>query len=355
MNTSPVCSYNEWDPLEEVVVGIIDGAAVPAWDIALEATMPTTQQDFFRQNAGSSFPEEFTRLARKELDNFASVLAGLGVTVVRPLPVDHRQPFSTPNWQSPGGLYGAMPRDLLLVVGDTIIEAPMAWRSRYFEIDAYRHLLTDYFNRGGKWISAPRPQLRDEWYNQDYDWDKPYQSGRYLTLEHEPTFDAADFIRCGRDIFAQRSHVTNQLGIDWVARHVGDEYTVHVIDVADSSPMHIDASFMPLAPGKLLLNPQRVKTVPAMFDTWDVRFAPEPALPADHVLYMSSAWISMNVFMIDERRVVVEAGETPLIELFEDWGLEVVPVEFRNVMRFGGSFHCVTADVRRAGTLQSYF
>ena len=26
---SPVCSFNEWDPLEEVIVGIVDGASFP--------------------------------------------------------------------------------------------------------------------------------------------------------------------------------------------------------------------------------------------------------------------------------------------------------------------------------------
>ena len=35
--------------------------------------------------------------------------------------------------------------------------------------------------------------------------------GRYVTTEFEPCFDAADFIRAGRDIFAQRSQVI-QLG-----------------------------------------------------------------------------------------------------------------------------------------------
>ena len=31
--------------------------------------------------------------------------------------------------------------------------------------------------------------------------------GRFVTTEFEPCFDAADFIRAGRDIFAQRSQV----------------------------------------------------------------------------------------------------------------------------------------------------
>ena len=354
LSTSPVCSYNEWDPLEEVIVGVMDGAAIPEWDVAVAATMPAGSEQLFQSRAGAAFPTEHARAASRELEGFVQVLTEGGVHVVRPEGISHRRPFATPNWHSPGGLYSAMPRDLLLIVGDLVIEAPMAWRSRYFEIDAYRSLLTDYFRRGARWVAAPKPQLLQEWYNADYDRERPYESGRYLTSEHEPTFDAADFIRCGRDIFVQRSHVTNRLGIDWVIRQLGDEYRVHEIDVIDASPMHIDASFMPLAPGKLLLNPRRVQTVPAILDGWDVRWAPEPALPVDHQLYMSSAWVSMNVFMLDEKRVVVEAGEAPLIEMLEGWGLETVPVEFRNVMRFGGSFHCVTADVRRRGDLLSY-
>ena len=31
--------------------------------------------------------------------------------------------------------------------------------------------------------------------------------GRYVTTEFEPCFDAADFIRAGKDVFAQRSQV----------------------------------------------------------------------------------------------------------------------------------------------------
>lgn len=31
--------------------------------------------------------------------------------------------------------------------------------------------------------------------------------GKFVTTEHEPCFDAADFIRAGRDLFVQRSQV----------------------------------------------------------------------------------------------------------------------------------------------------
>ena len=64
------------------------------------------------------------------------------------------------------GLYAAMPRDILLVVGDEIIEAPMAWRSRFFEYRAYRSLMKEYFQKGARWTTAPKPQMTDELYDE---------------------------------------------------------------------------------------------------------------------------------------------------------------------------------------------
>lgn len=64
------------------------------------------------------------------------------------------------------GMYAAMPRDILLVVGNEIIEAPMAWRARFFEYRAYRRIIKDYFNNGAKWTTAPKPTMADELYDQ---------------------------------------------------------------------------------------------------------------------------------------------------------------------------------------------
>jgi len=33
-----VDTYKEWDPLEEVIVGIVEGAMIPPWDRIMEAT-----------------------------------------------------------------------------------------------------------------------------------------------------------------------------------------------------------------------------------------------------------------------------------------------------------------------------
>lgn len=75
------------------------------------------------------------------------------------------QVYKTPHFQS-SGMYAAMPRDVLLVVGDEIIEAPMAWRSRFFEYCSYRSLIKEYFKQGAKWTTAPKPTMSDDLYDQ---------------------------------------------------------------------------------------------------------------------------------------------------------------------------------------------
>jgi glycine amidinotransferase len=349
----PVVScHNEWDPLEEVIVGVVEGACVPAWHPALAATMPAEHRDFFVEHGGKPFPQALVAAASRELEELVHVLEAEGVTVRRPEALDFSRPFATPDWQSPSGLYGAMPRDLLLVVGDEIIEAPMAWRCRYHEIDAYRPLLCDYFRKGARWTAAPRPLLRDGLYDPRYD---SHERGgrRFVVGEDEPTFDAADFVRCGRDLFVQRSHVTNELGIDWVERHLGDGYRVHRLELRDEHPMHIDASLMPLAAGKLLVNPERVVQIPEAFRSWDVLVAPPPASAAPFL--MCSSWVNMNVLMLDERRMIVERTDEAFISAARRWGFEPIAVGFRSFNQFGGAFHCATLDVRRRGELQSYF
>jgi glycine amidinotransferase len=348
-----VSSHNEWDPLEEVIVGVIDGACVPPWNVGLKATMPEEHWDFFRIHGGKPFPGELVAAARADLEEFVHILEAEGVTVRRPEAVDYARPFSTPDWESPAGLYGAMPRDLLLVVGDELIEVPMAWRCRYHEIRAYRPLLREYFLRGARWTAAPKPELRDSFFRGDFEEPADPSRVEYVIGEDEPTFDAADFSRCGRDLFVQQSHVTNDLGIQWLQRHLGRDYRIHRLDVHDAHPLHIDATFVPLAPGKLMVNPERIKKLPEMFRRWDVFEGPPSVNPGS--LPMCSRWISMNVLSLDEKRVVVERQEEPLIRALKNWGFEPIRCAFRNFNLFGGAFHCATLDVRRRGELLSYF
>ncbi|KFA91731.1 amidinotransferase [Archangium violaceum] len=349
-----VNAFTEWDLLEEVIVGVVDNATFPEWHISLKATVPDNMWDLFQRNAGRPFPPERIAAAKKDLEELVHILEAEGVTVRRPEALDFRRPIVTPHFASSGGLYAAMPRDVLLVVGDEVIESPMAWRSRYFEPLAYRALIKEYFRAGARWTAAPKPELKDELYVHDFVDPTEDEPPRYVITDTEPTFDAADFIKFGRDLVVQKSNVTNEFGIRWLQRHLEGRFRVHVVEPRDTHPMHIDATIMPLAPGKLLVNPHRFPKVPSLFRGWDILEAPTPSIPDGHPLYMTSKWINMNLLSLDEKRVVVERSDEPMISALRRWGFTPIPCNFRNFNTFGGSFHCATVDVRRRGDAVSY-
>jgi glycine amidinotransferase len=340
-----VNSHTEWDPLEEVVVGRLAGGRFPNWQESMLPTLPESAVPVFRYEGGQPFPAEHLMRADEELDQFAAELTRRRITVVRPDDVDYGRGFASPRWSSTSGLSGGMPRDLLMVVGDTIVEAPMSWRSRQYEVDGFRSLIKRYFRGGARWLAGPRPELGDELFDGDYD---PRTETGWMINEFEPVFDAADFMRFGDDLIVQRSHVTNAFGIDWLRRALGERYRVHEVPVNDPHAMHIDATTVPLAPGKLLVHPHRYIPHP-LFRDWEIREAPKPVLPSDWPMYFCSSWLSINVLSLDERTVVVERNEEPLIDALTDWGFDCVPLDFRHVYSFGGSFHCTTLDIRRRG------
>ena len=358
-SSCPVSSYNEWDPLEEVIVGRLEGSTVPSVHVTVTYNLPPLISRLYRLAAGMKYPKWLVNKAQAELDGFIAILEGEGVKVRRPDLINHRAKFKTPYWSS-RGFCVACPRDGFMVVGDEIIESPMCWPTRYFEGNAYRSLFKEYFNAGARWTSAPRPQLSDELYDFNYRLpDGPGKPPSYVITEFEPVFDAADFVRCGRDIFVTQSNVTNLAGINWLRRHLGDQYRIHELPSICKQPMHIDSSFMPLAPGKVLVNPDYIdiERLPPILKKWDVLVAPRPD-PIDNMIAkmsMCSPWTSINVLSLSDKKVVVERQQPTLIKALKDWGFDPIPCDFFSYGPFGGAFHCATLDVRRRGTLESYF
>jgi glycine amidinotransferase len=351
-----VNSWNEWDPLREVIVGTARGAA----DIGYEpALLPYFQPaDAGRSFGGQRVPAVLVDEAERQLDHFAALLDRQGIIVRRPDPIDHAVAAKTPDWEISGGHASACPRDTLLVIGDEIIEATMAQRARWFEFRAYRALLTEYFRAGARWTAAPKPLLRTELYAEPASYPFDFGDGPLLT-EAEPVFDAACFARFGRDIFWRPDLVSNDFGAAWLRRHLGHGFRVHRIAFREALPTHIDTTLVPVRPGIVLINPSRPCTDGQLGlfteNGWRLVEAPPSVRSGRSPSRDVSNWISMNILMLDERTAVVEAAETPMIALMRSLGCEVIPCPFDRVYAFGGGFHCCTADIRREGTLQSYF
>ena len=269
-------------------------------------------------------------------------------------------------------MHGCMPpRDVLLTVGNEILEATMSYRSRWYEYLCYRPLLEQYFKEDPdmQWESAPKPRLTERTYRKGFweEWralsseQKMERAMRreWAITEEEPLFDAADVARCGKDLFVQRSAVTNAAGVEWLKRHFPD-LRVHTVSFREEFPVHIDATFVPLRPGLALQNYQRVPLVKELSELlkkngWELIECAKPAHDKKHKLAGGSVFLSMNVLVLDPKTVCVEECEKAQMEQFDKLGFEVIPVPFWDVAPFGGGLHCATADIYREGKCEDYF
>ena len=361
-----VNSWNEWDPLKHVILGVPDGCCIPPPEPASEPKIPKNS-DMRGMHGPRS--QESVEKAKEQIDNFAKMLEERGIRVDRPTPLDFNQEVGTPEWMH-GSMFGCMPaRDILLTVGKEIIEATMSYRSRWFEFLCYRPLLQKYFaeDPNMRWEAAPKPRLTDTSYKPGYLNDsitieerlKMVADRNFVTTEAEPLFDAADILRFGKDLFVQHGFTTNLKAMDWLQRHFPD-HRVHALNFpGDPYPIHIDATFTPLRPGLIINNPQRrlpnEQRKIFHINGWEIIDSAQPAHKNPPPLCYSSVWLSMNVLMLDPNTVCVEASEVYQMEQFDKLGFEVLPVPFRDAYPFGGGLHCATADVYRESECKDYF
>lgn len=272
-----------------------------------------------------------------------------------------------------------MPRDGLMVVGKTMVEACVGWGCRKEEVqDAYGgflQVIMEEAREGGETVRvcrAPKIVGQDSVYDGLLDPDadpdahvdgvhKPDEGSakKWAINNTRPTFDCADFMRFGTTLIGQLSHVTNQKGVDYLRAVLPEPYTVELLNTTDDHAMHIDATILPLRQGTLVYCPRRVTEEELrryqVFKDWDLR--PLPWNPEEEddreeedgpPRYMCSKWLVLNAMSVDEKTIVVEERQERFARWLEqEFGMEVVRLPFRHVNSIGGSFHCATVDLVR--------
>ncbi|KAI4120884.1 MAG: hypothetical protein LQ347_007006, partial [Umbilicaria vellea] len=275
-NSMPLISAdNEWSPLKAVIVGRAEHSAFPSEPPhMMAATMVKQYLAEFRHK--NPFPAEILEKAQQELDNFAAVLEQHGVRVYRPREVD---------WVKAGGYTGAMPRDALMTVGNTLIESAFAWRCRRDEVQlAYTDILDQLSSSGSARIyRAPVIVGEDTVYdglanetNGDHDNGvNGSDNGGWAINNSRPAFDTADFMRFGKTIIGQISNVTNPKGVQYLQAIVPEGYTVEILKTTEGlTTRHIDATIVPLRRGLMIYVPDRVSEESirqhAVFRDWEL-------------------------------------------------------------------------------------
>ncbi len=382
--TKIVNAWNEWDPLKRLILGRPEGTHVAGPEPGVYSNQP---EGGFPLGAHGTYPLEMVDEANEQMDYFVSVLESRGITVdrVQVHPVHNgANPNGTPDWTAPNVRGTNCPRDLFMVVGNEIMEAAGAIRSRWYEHLNLRPIFERYFKDDPEclWTAAPKPRMTDEsyvrnfWFDYYNAWDdatrrKHMEQSSFQLTDKEPMWDAACCMRMGKDIFWYHSCVTNNAGIDWLKRYFGAKgLRVHELQFGTTSDVyyafHIDVIICPIRPGLLIHNPTRPflnEEAVELFtrNGWEIVEAVEPTFEYEEVLdafgtpRRGKNPIYMNTLSLGPNTICVEAHETAYIDQLEDLGMEVIPIPYDKVVPFGGSLHCTTVDVTREGGLEDYF
>ena len=349
-----VNSHNDWDPLEEIFVGVADHARIPTMDTSTHSFgFADFSYDEIKDLEGPS-PEWVIDEANEDLDRLSDELRKLGVTVRRPEALNHSRPFKSPDWETTGW-YTYCPRDLLLPLDNLIIDCPGAMRARQYETLAYRDFLYEVVDKGGEWLSAPRPRLLDESYQLD-DLSIPTLTNK------EIVFDAPNVVRLGLDLIYQVSNSGNLWGYKWLRNLLEPRgYRIHLAEKFYSYS-HFDSTVIPLRPGLVLFNGDRCTPdwYPPIFKDWDKIF-----ISGDEVVDIGSnlkgevspcsKYIGLNMLSVNEELVIVDENQEHVRRELDKWGIQSIGLPMRQARTLSGGFHCVTLDTKRKGTLEDYF
>lgn len=299
-------SWNEWDTVKEIVVGIADHANWPSTDPVFAQESSKTTWTETPVPAGA-VPQWIIDETNEDLAELCEILIKFGAVVRRPRVVD---------WVERQGMYNYCPRDRLLIAGDTVVDVAMMYPCRDQEIEALDTVLA-----GEKIVTMPRDQ------------------GMVL--------DAANICRLNDTWLFLESASGNRAAYDWMVEQFPN---INIELCRFYSGVHIDSTVTPLREGLVLLNGSRVNDTncPKALENWEKIYV-EDVVPQSFYQYpYASKWIALNMLVLDPTTVICDRRQTDLIRKLEQYKFTVIPTELRHSRTLGGGFHCVTLDTRRS-------
>ena len=301
-----ISSYNEWDPIKEIVVGRADFANWPSDDpvFALESEKTTWTET---PVPSGPVPDWIIDEANEDLDILSGTLEQLGIVVHRPKAI---------NFQERGGMYNYCPRDRFLIHGTTLVDPAMMYPCRDMEAEALEQVVY----RADNIVRMPRDQ------------------GMIL--------DAANVLRLNDRMLFLESASGNKRAYSWLSKQFPD-VTIELCNFY--SGVHIDSTIVPLREGLVLLNASRVsmETLPSVFHDWECVWVADVVAQDFYQYPYASKWIALNMLVVDPTTVIVDRNQTNLIRMLELYKFTVIPLELRHSRTLGGGFHCVTLDLIR--------
>lgn len=333
-----IYTRNEYDSLRSVIVGHAEMANWPTGDIFFDRIMSlSTYKPVLKKG---KVPEEVIQETRDDVYAFIDILKSNGVKVYRPEHIDWSRTVAGLNHVT-SGMHCYSARDLLLTVGNMIIECPSPYVSRHHEVEAYESIKVEAIKDGCRWIAAPRPRMKASHCRT--------LIGKIQLTEDYPIFDAANVMKFQDKLLYLISGTGNYAGAKWLQKVVGNEFEVITWDGIYSFA-HIDSTISSLNRDTILVNAERVNTldkIPSFLRGHKRIMVENCAERKFHKFPYASKWIGMNVFSINPETVIVDPIQTDLIKKLKENKFKVITSQLRHSRTLGGGHHCITCDLER--------
>jgi glycine amidinotransferase len=314
--------HHEWGKLSEVVIGISPAEDFVVFYEDSQRWLVPPGDAFSRKHAGRRLididAERAGRIER-QVDALAERVAREGVTVHRPqrLEGDERT-FLAPNGE------GAQlfPRDGMIVIADHVIDGSLRLRCRQRERYGLRPIIQQAVQqRGARWSSVPlgSPACVDG-----------------------PFLEGGDTLLNGYEIYVGISGCASDLaGADWLQALLGEKY--RVIPVAmRSNVLHLDCALALIKPGLLVYCPEKlIDGLPMALRGWD-----KIAVSTDEANRLAT-----NALVLEEGRVIVDAGNERISDELRRRKVDVIPVPFDGPIAMAGGLRSAHHPLLRQSVL----
>lgn len=307
---SQVSVYSEYQTLKEVFVGTANVLYFPeSHDIETEekatGISKLLSKRIYPKFAGKKVPDWLARKFRKEEEALLSVLKEHNVIIHRP---DDVVPL--PN--EPLGLGQMYARDPIISVGNTTLNSQLQIPMRRKENRGFKNLLTKLAENGVRVET-----LREE---------DVYLEGGDVIVDYPYIF------------VGQSKYGSNQKGIKWLEKIVGNTFEIIPVEITDPSVLHLDCALTIIGYKKGIIHRKSLTAdLPEPLNTYEF-------IEVDD---KTAKQLGTNVLMLNPATVLVQKRHKKLKRALESKGFNVIPLKFTWHARLGGAFRCATSPIFR--------
>ena len=344
----PVNVFTEFGELKAVIIGYVDETARLSDDIFSDD--PDIKLKF------GPYPDFIIKESQQIQNKLANELINRGIEVIRVGKYDFGKIFNIDGYETKG-FHSFSPRDLPLLYHNSIYECPSFQISRHQEeIKVFNWIFEKLRENGSSWFKS-WTGLSEIYANQ------LIAEGKTPTKYDKdiPLWDAANILRLGLDILFLVSESGNEQAYKFFRQYMEKTYNnkvrVHPIRNVYKG-VHIDTTFTIIGYNEKvkkfivvadseLCNPTNI---PAIFrgKNWTILKTHKIIdFGAIKEYELASSRLPANFFVINSKLLVVDEKQKYLIDSFNCYGIECIPMPNPYGRELDGGFHCMTNDYNR--------